>query len=966
MKQVKILCLLLSVAGLVVTAACSDTSSLEPPMNSGADNSVNVHVTPAVDAESTSTASPVAAPTPTVVPTPPPSHEAFYELGQEDLSNDAIDSALSNLSKAIELKPDYVDAYYLRGLLFAREGDLDKAIADFEKVAELDPDFVDGRKAHSDVYGARGADSALWKNYDRAIADFERAIELDPDNSIAVLGAATAYYELGKEDLSNDKTDSALSHLSKAIELNPDYLDAYYLRGLIFAREEDFDKAIADFEKVVELDPGFAEGRTVRADIYGARGSDFLLLQNDYDRAIALFERAIELDPDNSITVLGAVTAYVFRGSDYLDEGESELAIADFDRAIPEFERIIKSDPEDAEAARTLAAAYLMRGIAYYEEGFYESSLATFDKAFPDLERALELDAGTAESRFVIADAYLLRGIYYEDENDLEGAIADFGRSVADFEIALSLDSDHSDAQYGLAEALLLLGIAHSDKEDYAQAIDLFERVIQIYPGNPEIEYFRGDARNGILKIEVERNEGVEWSRCEYYFKCGFVEVPTDYRDPDAGSIRIAVNVRRADLQDQRIGYLFVNPGGPGASGLELVQDSRYVFELDLLDRFDIIGFDPRGVGASEPEFLCGDPGEQLGLLNSIGGEIDSPEEIAIGEAAANLCIESMGPVGGLLHSEYVARDLDEVRKALGAEQISYLGFSYGSTLGVWYATLFPDSVRAMVLDGADNPVDRAATQQDRVEEAIEELAAFEELMEQALKTCDSAECPIYNEGDPIGYYTRAAEKLTLVNSAAGDVPDAGFLAVVTTLYAEALWPALWEGLFELNENDDPSVFLDIAEVQLGTDLTAPSFAGHVNCLDGLVLNPDLDRATRSEDAALIRDAIAERLPLIDAIFSLPPSACRFYDQFAPMPFAGDLDGGGVPILVVGNRTDAITSLGESEELVTETLSNGYLLETSHSWHVVYPDNDCVNEHVHRVLIDEEYPDRHVFCERED
>ena len=185
------------------------------------------------------------------------------------------------------------------------------------------------------------------------------------------------------------------------------------------------------------------------------------------------------------------------------------------------------------------------------------------------------------------------------------------------------------------------------------------------------------------LKIEVERNEGVDWDFCDSDLKCGFVEVPADYRDPETGNIRIAVNVRRADLQDQRIGYLLVNPGGPGVSGLELVQDFRYAFEIDLLDRFDIIGFDPRGVGESEPEFLCGGPGGQLDLLNSIEGEIDSPEEIATGEAAANLCIESMGPAGGLLHSEYVARDMDEIRKALGGEQISYLGFSYGSTLGV-------------------------------------------------------------------------------------------------------------------------------------------------------------------------------------------------------------------------------------------------------------------------------------------
>ena len=203
--------------------------------------------------------------------------------------------------------------------------------------------------------------------------------------------------------------------------------------------------------------------------------------------------------------------------------------------------------------------------------------------------------------------------------------------------------------------------------------------------------------------------ERVEWVPCgPFDLECGFVEVPADYRDPEAGSIRIAVNVHRATSPSERIGYLLVNPGGPGESGVELVHYLPFgIFTDEIVSRFDIIGFDPRGVGDSDPAFACGVPGEQLALLATIEEPIDTPDEIAAGEAAANLCIESMGPVGALLHSQYVANDMDEIRKTLGADQISYLGFSYGSALGVWYATLFPGPVRAMVLDGADNPLTR-------------------------------------------------------------------------------------------------------------------------------------------------------------------------------------------------------------------------------------------------------------------
>ena len=456
--------------------------------------------------------------------------------------------------------------------------------------------------------------------------------------------------------------------------------------------------------------------------------------------------------------------------------------------------------------------------------------------------------------------------------------------------------------------------------------------------------------------------EQIEWTSC-FGLECGFVDVPADYRSPDAGTIKIAVNVRRAADPDQRIGYLLVNPGGPGGSGVEFVANvgrSSYA----LHERFDIVGFDPRGVGGSEPAFACGASGERLELLAAIDLPIDSPDDIAFGEAAANLCIQSMGPIAGLLHSEYVARDMDEIRKALGVEQISYLGFSYGSTLGVWYATLFPESVRAMAVDGADNPIDPASTQQERIEEAAEEIAAFAKLLDKALAACADPECPIYNEGDPVAYFRQAVAKLDLVNQAASDNPWAGVLGVILTLYNEDSWPLLWQGLFQLHENDDPSTLLEFALRQLGDDPAVASFTEHVNCLDGLALYPELDRDTRLADAAAIEAVIEERFPLLALIDPSFPSACPFYDQFAPDPLQGPLDGRGVPILVIGNHSDPATSFGESEELATQTLTNGYLVETTHSAHVVFPYNRCVNHHVHRALIDVVYPDeRRVVCE---
>ena len=189
-----------------------------------------------------------------------------------------------------------------------------------------------------------------------------------------------------------------------------------------------------------------------------------------------------------------------------------------------------------------------------------------------------------------------------------------------------------------------------------------------------------------------------------------------------------------------------------------------------------------------------------------------------------------------------------------------------------------------------------------------------------------------------------------------------------SALYNEASWPTLWEGLFELNENDDPAILFKLAMRQTGvSEEPRASFTEHVNCLDTWTLPPIRDRAALLEESAIINAATLEMFPLFEAMYRPYLEICLFYDQFAPPPLEGPFDGGGVPILVVGNHADPATPFIKSEELATEVLSNGYLVETSHHQHVVYPGNECVNSHVHRALIDGVYPsDRRVFCERED
>ena len=938
MKQ---LTALLAVICILTLIACGDTTTPEPAAVSDSASAADLNATATASAQAKSAAQP--APTPTSVstathtPTPTPTADSYYNLALDNLAEDGFDSAIDNLNKAIELNPEHADAYHERGRAYTYKNDYDKAIADFDRALELDPNDMDTEVLRAGAYALRGVAYYEAGDYDSAIADFngviadlDKIIELDPNNADANILVANAYlvrgvayYEEGDYDKAIADYEEAIADFERISELDPNNADvdvlvagAYLVRGIAYHEKGDYDSAIADHDKAIELYPNYA-------DAYYERGRAYIY-KEDLDRSIADFNKAIDLNPEHA-------DAYYERGFSHYSQEDDDAAIADFDKAI-------ELNPEHADA-------HYLRGELHYFKDDYDSAIADFSKA-------IELNSEYA------ANAYYFRGEAHYFQGDDDAAIADFNK-------AIELIPNDTDFKAEAAYAYLLRGIGYAEEGDRDKAIADYHKAVELDPDNPGIKKARKFIDRPLASDELSA-ERIKWSLCEGFLECGFIEVPADYRNPDAGSIEIAVNVRRADHQDERIGYMLVNPGGPGGSGLELVQYSEFSFADDLLERFDIIGFDPRGVGASEPSFACGAPGERIALLKSIDGDIDTPDEIAAGEAAANLCIESMGAIGALLHSEYVARDMDEIRKALGAQQISYLGYSYGSALGVWYATLFPESVRAMVLDGADNPVDQADTQQERMEQALEELAPFEEQLQQALTACDSARCPIYNAGAPISYYYRAAENLHLVNSAVGGVPYAAFLGVVTPLYNEAQWPDLWQSLYELHENDDPTILLEFVRRQLDEDPTAANFTAHVNCLDDFMLKPELDRATRLDDSVVIDAASAEKFPLIEAADTNFPSACPFYDQFAPPPLDIPLDGGDVPILVIGNHADPATPFDESEELVTQTLSNGYLLETSHPRHTVYPDNKCVNHHVHNALIDLVYPNNRASCPRED
>ncbi len=289
----------------------------------------------------------------------------------------------------------------------------------------------------------------------------------------------------------------------------------------------------------------------------------------------------------------------------------------------------------------------------------------------------------------------------------------------------------------------------------------------------------------------------IDWQEFGDGLETGSLEVPIDYQDPSKGAFDLFLLRHPAADPGKRIGTLLVNPGGPGFGGSVLAQVADNVYSQDLIDQFDIVGWDPRGTGLSTPTIDCIDDYDRYFATNFEGLTDEEARQLSEDRAVefAQKCEESNVDVVRYVGTNNAARDMDSIRQALGEETISYFGFSYGSELGATWATLFPDTVRAAVLDGAADP------NADSLEGSLQQSRGFEMALNTFLAQCSSdTTCGFYNDGDAEGAFDALMDSLAEnpVPSDPGrpDV-DPGLAAsgVIEALYTEARWPELAEAL---------------------------------------------------------------------------------------------------------------------------------------------------------------------------
>jgi pimeloyl-ACP methyl ester carboxylesterase len=456
----------------------------------------------------------------------------------------------------------------------------------------------------------------------------------------------------------------------------------------------------------------------------------------------------------------------------------------------------------------------------------------------------------------------------------------------------------------------------------------------------------------------------VQWSDCGAGAECATVMVPLDWDNPGVGEdVNLAVSRHRAT--GQALGSLFVNPGGPGASGYEFVLNSvDFAVSEVLRESFDVIGWDPRGVNFSSPVSCAATDAElDYFFFGELEAQPDTPEwdaellaeSIRFGQE----CQANTGELLEFVDTLSTVRDLDLLRHLVGDEQLNYLGYSYGTLIGALYIDTFPEKVGRMVLDG---PVDPGASQFDLV---VNQHRGFEEALEAYLVECDlTNSCPFAGS---LEQRLRGVSDLydeleqNPLRHADGRLIDDGMLrtAMVTTLYAQSSWPFLTRMFEELQEGvTDTAIFLvDFYYDREGGVYQNNSMEAFIaiNCLDYPV---ESDPAVLEAQADQLREA---------APYTARPSGdgdlvCMNW-PYPPKLNKGPVRGEGAnPVVILGTSGDPATPYNWSVSL-NEQLENSVLLTLVGEGHLAYDESvSCINDPVDTYFVTGDLPEDGLSC----
>lgn len=473
-------------------------------------------------------------------------------------------------------------------------------------------------------------------------------------------------------------------------------------------------------------------------------------------------------------------------------------------------------------------------------------------------------------------------------------------------------------------------------------------------PGPEPTGLSSGDRQppEGSEGLEPFYEQELDWSDCASG-ECAKLEVPLDWEDPEGERIEIAVN--RVPAKGEAAGSLVVNPGGPGGSGVDYAAAADSVVGSSIRRSFDVVGFDPRGVGRSAPIDCVGDAelDAWMGRDPSPDDASEREEAVTQAEEFAQGCEETTGELLGHVATVDVAKDLDVLRSALDDGKLTYLGKSYGTLIGSTYADLFPDRVGRMVLDGV-MPPDLTGR-----EGAIGQAKGFDTATRAWAQDCVEDDCPFgSSEEEVIDWVQKQLEELDSSPAPAGELElTEGWASVgiAQAMYDEGLWSTLTEALVSLDEGDGGPL-MSLGMTYAGRDASGTYSSNimealpAVNCLDR---GEDADPQTWEE----VADEVGAEAPIWGTFLAWEGLPCAVWPVEATGGSAKVDAKGADPILVVGTTRDPATPYAWAERL-HEQLEDSALITHEGDGHTAYMrQDDCVDSAVEEFWLTGEVPE---------
>jgi pimeloyl-ACP methyl ester carboxylesterase len=448
----------------------------------------------------------------------------------------------------------------------------------------------------------------------------------------------------------------------------------------------------------------------------------------------------------------------------------------------------------------------------------------------------------------------------------------------------------------------------------------------------------------------------IDWRNCRQDFKCATLAVPIDYKNLAAGTFEIAL-LKYEARTSKKIGSLIVNPGGPGGSGVDYAYAAEYIFSPAILERYDIVGFDPRGVSRSAPIRCLND--KELDANNNSDSKPDNEKEFQQILIDTKKYVEKCKAKNKYLTSystANVARDLDILREAVGDKQLNYMGKSYGTYLGTLYAHFFPDKVGRVVLDGAVDPTI------SNFQQTLTQATGFDQAFSSFAKDCTSKKnCPLpKGKGAAIAemqrLFSQAAKKPLPTESSNRTLSETMMvLGTASAMYDNATgWPKLRKAIaLALKGYGDR--FLDLADEYTGRQ---PDGSFPNNEFDSGAVIDCLDVDESRTVSQITRDAgvFAEKAPLFGPYLAYGGLTCKYFghsqeERIAPTKLAN-------PIVVIGTTGDPATPYEWAQGL-TRLLTNSVLVSLTGEGHTGQGQgNACIDDQIDDFLLQNTIPSK--------